>query len=363
MNFKIFISPIRKSVPLWVLGWISYLEYAFSYRFCAQRVLDLKTRIGLIVGFNVLITVAFISWILVHLVGPGSLQVKVPPYNLHSYFKNGQKYIEEQNQNVDYHDDIEKFTIDEIDDTIDGPDIFLCNYQGFPPWCNVCQTIKVFRSHHSTDCTHCITCMDHYCTFLGGIIGQNNYRYFLLFIVSLDSSFILAFVSMMSYIKRLRHNFHWTMIVACALCLMFILMVTNLIGSNIEMIYHNETTIDALAKGDIKKAIRRYNRSLKKGLHPSIADVDHIKIYVNIKHPNISGIRLVVPLTSKDHPYNRGSFWANLISRLSVKDFNTVQQVMDTEERLIPFAFKEKIYRRIEEHRTDFTIFGSPESI
>ena len=51
--------------------------------------------------------------------------------------------------------------------------------------CKHCNTIKPLRTHHCSVCNRCVMKMDHHCAWINNCVGQNNQRYFLLFITHL----------------------------------------------------------------------------------------------------------------------------------------------------------------------------------
>ena len=57
--------------------------------------------------------------------------------------------------------------------------------------CKQCNEIKPLRTHHCTICNKCIFKMDHHCPWINNCVGQNNQRYFLLFIFH---TFIYSFL-------------------------------------------------------------------------------------------------------------------------------------------------------------------------
>ena len=48
--------------------------------------------------------------------------------------------------------------------------------------CKYCKIIKPLRTHHCAICNNCIFKMDHHCPWINNCVGQNNQRYFLLFL-------------------------------------------------------------------------------------------------------------------------------------------------------------------------------------
>lgn len=87
-------------------------------------------------------------------------------------------------------------------------DIFVCQPGGFPRWCQTCQVVKPDRAHHSRDSGRCVYKMgihpfaisvlitDHFCPWVGGMVGFTRYKFFLQFVTytALFCIFIVASV-------------------------------------------------------------------------------------------------------------------------------------------------------------------------
>jgi palmitoyltransferase len=100
-------------------------------------------------------------------------------------------------------DDTDKET---PDPTISA-DIFVCEPGGHPRWCRFCEHIKPDRAHHSRDSGRCVYKMgknsipdqavkfgDHFCPWVGGMIGFTRYKFFLQFVTyaAIFCSFVIA---------------------------------------------------------------------------------------------------------------------------------------------------------------------------
>jgi len=48
--------------------------------------------------------------------------------------------------------------------------------------CKYCHEIKPLRAHHCSICNICVLKMDHHCPWINNCVGQNNHRYFVLFL-------------------------------------------------------------------------------------------------------------------------------------------------------------------------------------
>lgn len=60
-------------------------------------------------------------------------------------------------------------------------DIFECSPDGRPIFCGPCGTWKPDRTHHCSEVDRCVRKMDHFCPWVGGIISENTFKFFLQF--------------------------------------------------------------------------------------------------------------------------------------------------------------------------------------
>ena len=55
---------------------------------------------------------------------------------------------------------------------------------GYPcRYCTECQAFRCERSYHCKKCNCCVLKRDHHCPWIGQCVGQNNYRYFIQFLI------------------------------------------------------------------------------------------------------------------------------------------------------------------------------------
>ena len=61
-------------------------------------------------------------------------------------------------------------------------------------FCNTCNEYKPIRSHHCGICRQCVFKMDHHCPWINNCVGQNNHRYFILFLtwILIGAMFVLV---------------------------------------------------------------------------------------------------------------------------------------------------------------------------
>lgn len=77
-------------------------------------------------------------------------------------------------------------------------DAFVCDRYGLPLWCPTCCNWKPDRSHHSSDIGRCVSKMDHFCPWVGGMVGENGYKFFVQFTLyaTLFSGFTLVVMAL-----------------------------------------------------------------------------------------------------------------------------------------------------------------------
>lgn len=276
---------LRDQVPILLLIGIGYLEYCYSYRFCYDMMYRSRghhgTGVAFLVVSNTILLLALCLWGQIILTGPGDLAIQVPPYDLSNFLNPGADHSKE--------------------DFIEPPDWFMCDRNGLPFWCPICKTIKVFRSHHSSDTGRCVPRFDHYCLYLRSVIGIRNYKLFMLFLMVMFTWFLFMFVSLACFIPEIndyrgvsnRLIPNPNLIVFLIASIFWAIMTGALLSSHLYLIYKNMTTVESLQVDKRKRKNTQVQR------------------FVNFKHPKDPSKRFVMPLEPKDLPHN-SSFYSNL---------------------------------------------------
>ncbi|EGV63218.1 zf-DHHC-domain-containing protein [Yamadazyma tenuis ATCC 10573] len=281
----------NKIVPVGIIIGLGYLDFISCYSLGYQEIYTHHSHgvaICLWVLAGICQVLLFIYWAVIYVKGPGSCP-QTKPYDLHN---SGDCQFDRP------------------------PPIFTCDEYGYPIWCNNCQSIKTTRASHMKTVSRCVPRVDHFCIWIGTVIGKNNYRPFIKFMLWFLVYFLIMLVFLVRYTPSNYHRgdpgINNNYIVLYIMCGLWILMLSGLLVSQLYYISKNMTTIDDL---NIKKA-RMYHRR-----NPSKEDENHPKTEA---HPD-SGtrfvsvdkgdFRLVVQCSVNDLLYNFGpkKNWINVM--------------------------------------------------
>jgi len=132
-------------------------------------------------------------------------------------------------------------------------DAFVCDSNGKPRFCDHCNAYKPDRTHHCSEVGRCVKRMDHFCPWAGGIISENNMKFFLQFLVYgffYNLFLVITLGILMQERKQKTGHYETTWIVAIALASMFGLFSLGMSFSSLYATSQNVTTIENLNKGN-----------------------------------------------------------------------------------------------------------------
>ncbi|SCU94324.1 LADA_0G07866g1_1 [Lachancea dasiensis] len=246
----------RCLVPLVLLGLLCYASWAFCYALCYREVYhkfgQKSIGVGLMFGQLVLVVVLIGTWSQLVAIGPGR-QPKVLPFR-----------ILPENVNSDGEEELSGKSPQHPPMTIVPPSLYQCDPQGYPLWCTACQTIKGNRTHHSSTLGYCVPRFDHYCVWIGTVVGRKNYRLFMqftmyagwfcIFVIASIASFLRRMIASRKDIPRVDPN----ILVLLALCCVFMLMVGPLFLSHCYYMAKNRTSLEVIATKRRSKATKNW---------------------------------------------------------------------------------------------------------
>ncbi|KIW70639.1 hypothetical protein PV04_02886 [Phialophora macrospora] len=127
-------------------------------------------------------------------------------------------------------------------------DVFVCGWDGRPPFCSTCYNYKPDRAHHCRELGRCVLKMDHFCPWVGGIVSETSFKFFIQFTGWAALFCLHALVVMSYYLARRRSeepgflNVHW--ILTLVFAGLFFIFAGGMCGSSLQLAVLNSTTIE-----------------------------------------------------------------------------------------------------------------------
>ncbi|KAI0843854.1 palmitoyltransferase PFA5 [Daldinia vernicosa] len=181
---------ITRTIPVILVAAVSYATYAVVGRVCSNYLIGKRGEVGAAIAILVLYFIllllmvgTYLRTILTVLLDPGV--VPLGPGVIER-----KKAARDRRRRRRQEPDLESLPYYAGPDlNPDSPgleefytkDVFICENDGRPKWCSECSTWKADRVHHSSEIDRCVYRMDHYCPWVGGMIGENSFKFFVQF--------------------------------------------------------------------------------------------------------------------------------------------------------------------------------------
>ncbi|KAK2867751.1 hypothetical protein FQN49_003509 [Arthroderma sp. PD_2] len=128
-------------------------------------------------------------------------------------------------------------------------DVFVCQQDGRPPWCSTCYQFKTDRAHHCSEVDRCVRKMDHFCPWVGGVVSETSFKFFIQFLFYALLFVIFNGVVMAIFVAELRREFgslniHYIVILASSS--FFGLFLAGMLISSLQIALCNSSTIESL---------------------------------------------------------------------------------------------------------------------
>lgn len=217
-------------VPIVVVLIHSYGIWAFCHQFCYEQLYKKfhhkATYIGLVVTAVFLTVVIWFIWIQLLVLGPGR-QPKILPFKI-------------------YPEAEDSLEAEAAIKSILPPNIYSCDEHGYPIWCSNCQSLKMARTHHSHKLGYCIPRFDHYCRWVGTVIGRRNYRLFIQFAFYFILLLIIVVISVAVYLPKIKNDVNSNVYAIFGMSCVALLMVGPLLITHIHYMAFNRSSIEVL---------------------------------------------------------------------------------------------------------------------
>ena len=125
-------------------------------------------------------------------------------------------------------------------------EVFTCNSQGLPIWCSHCNNWKPDRTHHNQDTGRCTLKMDHFCPWVGGVVGERSFKFFVqfLFYSGILSAYGMSVLAYFVAEKREGITLEIQWLIALGLAGFFTLFAVGMVGNCLWLASKNFTTIE-----------------------------------------------------------------------------------------------------------------------
>ncbi|KAF7563887.1 hypothetical protein G7046_g263 [Stylonectria norvegica] len=129
--------------------------------------------------------------------------------------------------------------------------VFVCENDGRPKWCSECRTWKPDRAHHSSELDRCIRKMDHLCPWVGGVVSETSFNFFVQF-TFYCSLYCAVCLATSAYSLRLQRRdkdpLDGRIVAGIALSSLFCFFTFAMSMTSARFIVKNITNIDMLRK-------------------------------------------------------------------------------------------------------------------
>ncbi|CAN3361522.1 hypothetical protein DICA1_D04258 [Diutina catenulata] len=264
--------------PVAVLLGMGYANFAVGWALGHQEIWQWHSHgvaISLWVLFGVCQALLYFYWVLIFYIGPG----KQPHMALLDIHHSGSP------------------------DVCSVPPLFVCDENGYPYYESSAETITVARSFYCKRLSHQVLKYDHYCVWIGSVIGESNYLFFLKFMQWYLWVFVLVLIFTARYSSSsASHGYNWNFVVMLVMSFFWIVMIAAMLGTHIWYVSYDLTTLDEITH-------KQHNRWTKLGRGRKELG----RRFVNVDAGE--GRRAVVEYSIRDRVFDQGfrRNWINLV--------------------------------------------------
>ena len=244
---------VRHHIYFVLVGLNAYFIYAFCYSIVWGRISKKHkgAAIATLCIYGTLNFMMYVYWLAILLWGPGGI---------------GSQYAS---------------------NSIDGDAAFQCSMQGYSIYCSYCKHLKPNRTHHSAFTDTCVPAMDHFCPWVGYLIGQGNIKFFLQFCWSTGFTLVFVIIVLLIYQHNQIPNINNNAIVLYILSGLAILFAGSLASQHFIYVVMGHTTLELMSA---KRGDSQYVNFLWRDGHRRVMQLNRMDIFVYDQSPFSQGI-------------------------------------------------------------------------
>lgn len=249
---------VARAVPVLLLAIIGYASWVITRLVCVEYLRLNGSAIAVLTTYYLLLTILLISYgrLLYIVIRRPGLIPRGPQWYAQKARKSKRREKPADNSESG---DLTKIPIPKTSANESLPfrvedfwlrDVFVCNPDGRPPFCSECYNWKPDRAHHCSELNRCVAKMDHLCPWVGGVVGETSYKYFVQF-TFYAAIFCTEVLTVVAYYFAQRRrsdtnflNAHWVVMIAVSG--LFLLFSSGMFMSSCQFALLNVTTIENL---------------------------------------------------------------------------------------------------------------------
>lgn len=265
------------ATPIAIVLLLGYCDFAVGWALGHQEIWRYHSH-GVAITLWVLVgfcqVMVFMYWALIYIVGPG----KHPILPLFDLFNTGDPAL------------------------CPLPTIFNCDAHGYPYYESLINSLVVPRSFHSKNTGYQVLKYDHFCIWIGMVIGELNYLFFLKFMQWFLTNFVIILIVTIRYTPaNVKHGFNWNFLVIYVGLAFWVIILVAMLAVHLGYVSRELTTLDELTVKQMQRWAKHRRGREEYGIR-----------YVNVAHG--TG-RMVVQYSAADRIYSKGfkQNWINMV--------------------------------------------------
>ncbi|KAI1779337.1 zf-DHHC-domain-containing protein [Hypoxylon cercidicola] len=250
---------ITRIVPVILVAAVSYATFVVVGRVCSTFLINKRREVGAAIAILVLYFILLLLMVATYLrtISTVLLDPGVAPVGARAEErrKNERDTRRQGRRGTDFESRL-YYEGPDLDPDSPGleafytKDVFICENDGRPKWCSECCNWKADRAHHSSEINRCVYRMDHYCPWVGGMIGENSFKFFVQFVTYTACYCGLVLGAAASSLRKQLSegsSLDAHFIAVIALAAFFGLFTFLMTVTSMRYIFFNMTNVDALS--------------------------------------------------------------------------------------------------------------------
>lgn len=173
------------------------------------------------------------------------------------------------------------------DKDVDEDAAFQCSMNGYSLYCSYCRQTKPNRTHHASFTNTCVPSMDHFCPWVGDVVGQGNVKFFFQFCWTMCSTLSFVMIILFIYQHDQLPNINGNSIALYVISGLAIILAGILALQHFVYIIFGHTTLELMAA---RRDDGQYVNFLWRDGQRRVIQLDRMDVFVYKHDPFSRGI-------------------------------------------------------------------------